>query len=466
MRLLKLVGVLSLVVILTTGCYRSDSMENNPINLFDQLPIYNKEKKDISEEVKKISGSANLILPYNSTEVGKINQVDLDKDGKEEVIFFKSKEDIKNEVGFTILDSKNEFYDVSYTEQGDKIKYANFYDIDKDGNKEIILVIEENNEDTLTICRYEDEKINAIISKNNYDYFNQNKYSKLNVLINDINNDNELEVIVYNYSFSKKQMGLSVCKLENDTISVLDTLNFDNVKNFDDINISIGKISKKEKALFLSLPSSKKSTYITKLVYFNQNKLVDALKKFKTISNDYYIAFEDVNNDGITNIPQIEENSINIDTLSTSTYPKSMIVNWNKYNEKNKKETSLIFVSQIYYNYEMQFKFLIPNNWAQKISISESSDTKNNNYKTFNFYYDDSSKLNLKKNENKKLLFSLNLMEKNIVEDTKNINKTSENNVFENDKYVFSISNINKIKLKNLNIDNINILKEYFSEIK
>ena len=47
MRLLKLVGVLSLVVILSTGCYKNDNSSENPINLFDELPIYNQEKKDI-----------------------------------------------------------------------------------------------------------------------------------------------------------------------------------------------------------------------------------------------------------------------------------------------------------------------------------------------------------------------------------------------------------------------------------
>ena len=49
MRLLKLVGVLSLVTVLSTGCYKSENGENNPINLFDELPIYNEEKREIFE---------------------------------------------------------------------------------------------------------------------------------------------------------------------------------------------------------------------------------------------------------------------------------------------------------------------------------------------------------------------------------------------------------------------------------
>ena len=60
MRLLKLVGVLSLVTVLSTGCYKSENGENNPINLFDELPIYNEEKREISDKVKVIAGSADL----------------------------------------------------------------------------------------------------------------------------------------------------------------------------------------------------------------------------------------------------------------------------------------------------------------------------------------------------------------------------------------------------------------------
>lgn len=100
----------------------------------------------------------------NSIEVGKINEVDLNNDGKNEVVFFEKRENINNEVGFTVLESKDdESKDALYTESGDKIKYANFYDLDNDGNKEIILVVEEKNETTLTICRYENGEIKELI---------------------------------------------------------------------------------------------------------------------------------------------------------------------------------------------------------------------------------------------------------------------------------------------------------------
>ena len=247
-------------------------------------------------------------------------------------------------------------------------------------------------------------------------------------------------------------------------INIIDTLKFDDVKNFDDINISVGKIGKKDKGLFLSLPTSKNSKFNTEVVYLENNKLIDAFKDHKDILNDYYIAFEDVNNDGITNIPIIDIESINKDSLSTSTMPKSLIISWNKYNGKEGKDADLLFVNKIYYNYELNFKFLIPNNLVGKISINENTDQNtSSSYKIFNFYYNESSTPYLDK-KNRQQLFSLNLAEKGVVDDSKTINNKGDI-ILESDKYVYSISDINEKLFNKLGLS-IDILKDYFSIIK
>ncbi|WP_455543611.1 hypothetical protein [Intestinibacter sp.] len=466
MRLLKLVGVLSLVTIISTGCYKNESMNDNPINLFDELPIYDEEKKDIADSVSTLAGSANLTLPSNSIEVGKINEIDLNNDKKDEIVFFEKKEDIRNEVGFTVLDSSDiENNDISYMESGNKIEYANFYDLDNDGNKEIILLVQDKSTTTLTICRYENGKIDELISKLSYDKFNKDSFTKLGVIVDNLDNDNNLELVVYNYNYKTKEMDLNICNFKDNQISVVDSLTFKNVRNFEDINISVGNISSKDKALFLSLPNAEDNGYITEVVYLENRKLVNAFGDTKSqILNGYYIPFEDANNDGITNIPQIDPKSVTIDTLSTSTFPNSLIISWNKYNGKQGEDADVIFVSQIYYNYEVNFRFLIPNNLVGKLSIIEDTENKNSNYKVFNFYYNSISAYSEIAAHDRKILFTLNVAEKTIVDDTKNMNKTS-NNVYESDKYIFSISDVNASELKKLDL-NIEILKDYFSEVK
>ncbi|MGN1032497.1 MAG: hypothetical protein ACI4PU_03470 [Intestinibacter sp.] len=466
MRLLKLVGILSLTIILCTGCYNK---EYTIENLFSKLPVYNSNKKDLSDEVNRVLGSAALILPSNSSEVGKINEVDLDGDGENEVVFFEKKEGIrvKNEVGFTVLYSNGgEGCDISYIESGNNIKYANFYDLDNDGNKEIILLVEGEYMTTLTICKYENGKINELISKNNYNYLNRNRFTKLGVLIEDINDDKILDIIAYNYNYSTKKMNVYVCDLEENKLSILDSLNFKDVQNFEDINISIGNItSNKKKALFLSLPYTEKSGYVTEVIYLEDNKFVNAFEKYnEKILNSYYVEFEDINKDGITNIPIVDSNSVTIDTLIADASPTSAIISWNKYNEKKGEDADLLFVNQIYYNYENDFKFLIPNNLVGKIYITEETENTNNNIRVYKFYYYDSNDFyNNKYEKDRKDLFTLNLTEKNILDDTKNISK-SNTNVFESNNYVFSVSDVNEKQLKKFDLT-VDIIKDYFSKI-
>ena len=150
--------------------------------------------------------------------------------------------------------------------------------------------------------------------------------------------------------------------------------------------------------------------------------------------------------------------------MITDASPTSAIVSWNKYNEKKGEDADLLFVNQIYYNYENNFKFLIPNNLVGKIYITEETEDTNNNFRVYKFYYYDSNDFyNTKNEENKKDLFTLNLTEKNIVEDSNNISK-SNINVFETEKYVFSISDVNEKQLKKFDLT-VDIIKDYFSKI-
>ncbi|MDY4575132.1 MAG: hypothetical protein SPD90_08760, partial [Intestinibacter sp.] len=237
------------------------------------------------------------------------------------------------------------------------------------------------------------------------------------------------------------------------------------VDNFEEINISIGDItSNGKKALFLSLPYTKKSGYMTDIIYLEDNKFVDAFEEHENIFNSYYVKFEDINKDGITNIPIIESNSVTIDTFITDASPTSAIVSWNKYNEKKGKDADLLFVNQIYYNYENNFKFLIPNNLVGKIYVTEETEDTNNSFRVYKFYYYDSNNFyNTQNEEIKKDLFTLNLVEKNIVDDTNNIKKSNVD-LFETEKYTFSISDVNEKQLKKFDLT-VDIIKEYFSKI-
>ena len=80
----------------------------SPEQLIKNKPIYSEENLDLYNQVEKFIPTLNssLLLPKNSSEVAKINKVDLDKDGEEELVVFEKREEAnenKTEVGFMVL---------------------------------------------------------------------------------------------------------------------------------------------------------------------------------------------------------------------------------------------------------------------------------------------------------------------------------------------------------------------------
>ena len=59
-----------------------------------------------------------------------------------------------------------------------------------------------------------------MVSKNNYDYFNKDKFLKLGIVVDDIDNDDNMELIIYNYNYAKKEMNLNLCELKDDKINI------------------------------------------------------------------------------------------------------------------------------------------------------------------------------------------------------------------------------------------------------
>ena len=168
MKLPKVVVLLLIVIsIFTTGC---ETNTESPENLLNNNIIYDKNKNELYTFVNKSLDGTTLILPQNSSEVGQINELDSN------IIAFQKKEDVNlnsNEVGFVIISKNDKGYILkdSYLEEGDEIEYANFYDLENEGNKEIILLIEDKSTVTLSICRYENGNIEELISNDNYNYF-------------------------------------------------------------------------------------------------------------------------------------------------------------------------------------------------------------------------------------------------------------------------------------------------------
>lgn len=379
MRSYKLIILAILVMGFSTGCnIKTDSAEN-----LAAKPDYDIEKQALDEGISKLlPANTSFTLPANSKEVGKINNVDLDNDDRDEIIAFKKvetlNEDSSNKVGFMVLskDNDNYSYDDEELIDADSIEYAGFYDLNNDGSKEIIILTKSKEKANLHIYAYKDRTIKLLRSIVPDWLENYENFTDMRVAIGKMDKDNMLDIVMVNFNSKNNEAYVSVLNYNNDIINK-GTTSFANVKNISEIYLNIGKVATNKRGVIVDIPMLKGGYYLTNILYIENSKLEKAFED-NDIIKPYYIPIQDIDNDKVLEIPTNEIAYKSKDEAN---------VTWYKWSGKKGVK---LFAVQIYYNYKFNYKILIPNNLSRKIIVEEEfSNTKNLNYSVFKFYYYD-----------------------------------------------------------------------------
>lgn len=442
MRLLKLMLLMGLVFF-TTGC---NIESRSPEQLLKEKPVYSKEKESLYKGINQVILNATLELPKNSKDVGQINEEYLDVDGTKEVIAFSKKENQNkgtSEVGFTILSkNNNETYDAKGSQyiHGDSIEYAKFCDLNNDDHKEIIFLSKLGYTYDLNIYSYKDNKISKLYS---LDSAIENLDVKISV--SDIDDDQKKDILLITFNSFTKKASISVLDFDK-KLNLKGSVEIDDVKNINDLYITIGNVAPKKKGIVLDIPTIY-NEYKTQIVLFDNGELKKALNDFYT-TKSYYIPSQDFNNDKVIEIPigYIMGNNYNKNEASN--------VSWYRWNGKFDDDSEIVFVSEIYYNYKYNFKFLLPNNIAKKLNVTQDIENKDTLFKFS--YYDELNNL--------KDLFSISVISKKSIDESKVM--TTSNGIILNESldntfvlYINDIQEMEKLKITEES------LKEYFSLI-
>lgn len=461
MRLFKLAALISLMVLSTTGCSGNlralEGLSKSPEELIEDKPIYNEDKKAIYEEIKRnLPYKSNFILPANSKEVGTINEIDFNKDGVDEIIVFEKKEtsnpnEQSNEVGFIIL-NKNE--DGSYREKdsllqdGESIEYVNFYDINLDGDLEIVMAVRNQDKTNLYIYEYKKDAIKLIHKVKPTWIEDNNNLTDLKLKIGYLNDDDILDVLILNFNPTKNRVYASVLNFK-EKLNVLDMIEFDNIKNFNNLFATVGNVAKNKKGIILDIPiTSENVYYMTQILYLENNKIIKVFNDDdKKIRKSTYNPPEDINKDKVIEIPIANGNN------TTFTSKQSSTVSWYRWNGKVGEESALLFNSQIYYNYQYNFKVEIPNNLVNKFYVDQEDNGENAMFKFF--YYDDVTLQT-------KNLFTIHLTQKSLVDENKSLNTTNGSTLAENydNTFMLYLNDVEQLDKLNITPD---ALKKYFS---
>lgn len=448
MKLLKIAALIFVICIMTTGC---DTSNDLPENLLGDNIIYDKKNNELYNFINKSLDGTILVLPDNSSEVGQINDIDSN------IIAFQKREDVNlkiNKVGFVLISQNDKGYHIedSYLEEGEEIEYANFYDLNNDGNKEVILLINNKSVTTMNVYSLENNKVKRI-SKVQPTWIKEfRKYNQMKIKVGFIDNDSKLDILMMNYDNSNGEMYISVLNYSNDNeLSTSNSITMSNVKNLNDLYLVIGKIYNNKKGVILSIPTLKEGSYVTQVLLIQDNRLEQVFNEDKLILNPYYVPAKDFNSDGIIDIPVLNNNMI--ESFTSNSKP-SALVSWRKWNNKIGEEADTIFISQVYYNYKNNFRFLVPDNLANKLYIQKSI-VGDIPYYIF-YYYDKSDEEPLE-------LFQIGISPKNLVEETKT-NPKVDTILGETDSnyYQLVLKNKEVFEKYDLTLEN---MKEYFSII-
>jgi hypothetical protein len=416
----------TLISITSSGCTSS----RTPEQLINK-PIYNKKQEELYKNINQIlPPKASLILPSNSSEVGTINKVDLNNDGIKEVIAFEKKEESyseNNEIGFMILNEEKQSYKVvdSILEKGTRLEYANFYDLNNDGTKEIILIwsIADTINTKMSIYNFNQNEIEKIYNLNHNWLPEEVKNYPMKIKIGHLDNDNIVDIVLFNYNGITYDMYASLCNFDT-KLNLVDNIKLKSNYDISESYITLGSVSSTKKGIMLDIPLTPDS-YYTQIIYKKEDKLEKVFDDYYAATyKSYYISSQDINNNDVLDIPVVtEKNNYRIKNSSTVTWYE-----WN--NKNNENNENLRFTSQIYYNYNYNIEFRIPSFLVNKLRIEE--EYKGNNV-YFKFYYLDPH-LSQQKN-----IFTIGYLDKNTLDDTQKVPTMGDSSFYlaETDTKVF-----------------------------
>ena len=432
-RIKRYVGFLSVALVtclVMVGCKANNI--KSPEKLSDK-PVYNEANKVIYDEIRKLTPlDTNFTLPQNADEVGKINRVDLNNDGNDEIITFKKKQSESQGVSSIyvyIFKSKNgEIVDESekiVRIPGDAIKYANFIDIDNNGKKNIILQVSNRGFENIYVYENNSDTIKKISE------FNTSKYSML-LNFYDYDQDGKKEGLALLKNLNNYEIIVARMKFVGGSISFEETGIIKNVENLEKTNLRNGIIAKNWRGSVLTYQGLSGFMVDDYIVYKNGKfTIVFSDENEKRLNNSSTLNPTDIDRDGILEVSQ------NVEKDPQDLPKGSGVVSWYQWNGKFDKERKLIKTNNILYCYDYNFKLNISKYDENRLSVSRKSDDDNVQYvfssRDINNHKTDYFKINI---INKNSDYYSNL--------DKDKDDVTDEMLYENDDYIYMFRYINQ----------------------
>ncbi|MGP1555853.1 FG-GAP repeat domain-containing protein [Peptostreptococcus stomatis] len=351
-------------------------------------PISDEKNLEIYNSIRRLTPlDTSFTTPQNFKDVSKINRVDLDSDGVEDIVAFKKKTNENQGTSniymyiFNMQSGQISEDDESIVRiPGETIKYANFIDLDNDGKKEIILHINSLGYENIYIYSNEDGNI-----KKKAEYNSSETSIKLNYF--DYDNDGKMECLALIQSQKTYEVSICGMKLQNDNIQFDKYDTSYTVESLDKVEILNGKISNNYLGSVITYQSLRGSS-VNQLLIYRNSKFEKVIKNESILAiNPYNLRPEDINGDGIIDLPKIEEKLTNANSKDNN------IISWYNWNGRLEDKEVLSRIGQNFYSFTYNFKQVIPDKLKDKIYIKVENKDNKDDYSIY--YINGKSKIDL-----------------------------------------------------------------------
>ncbi|WMJ80483.1 VCBS repeat-containing protein [Clostridium sp. MB40-C1] len=448
----KDIGLILLSFIFFSGC----SVMRSPVELIGKPKVTSKKIKEDYILSEILSKEETLTLALSQKEMESIRSVDLDKDGKDElIVLFKENKEVfrgENKYGIIILKQLNgKWHEINRI-------YQKAYGVDlvecKDvtGDKKPDIIVGWN-------MNKEDEKLLNVYSwsEGYFHFVYKDVYKEIG--IDDLDSDGKNELILLKKVAKTDAISVEVFKYFNEKINNVDKFIIRN-KNYYN-TMKIGNVINNNKGIFIDFDMGTLLSY-TDLLVMKNNKLVDVFKnesldKPKTLKRSF-IKSKDVNNDGIVEIGLTEKLSYPVkDEKTYHSINKNKLPVINGWYQWNGKE-GIDLVLREYCNYDLGYKIIIPEKWGNEFTISVSYEENSEVNKVEFFSLD--SKQGIENH-----IFSIESMSKNQWNNSKDMLKEKKYIVLKDDEnnVILSVLPDNKDKNDKYFIDEDNLRKSFYT---
>lgn len=354
----KMILGLVAIMLLLTGCEMKSGEE------LMKAPSLTGEQEVISKAIKaQIPNNAKMVSPISGDNKNAIQFYDLDNDGEDEVIVFYKEEDTQKPVTVKVLDRNGQQWETTYEIAGngnevDKIYYA---DVTGDKKKELVIGWRLFDQTNKGVSIYK-------IGNNKKEIFSAS-YNEM--VMTDFDQDEVQELCVIQPKTDTAMQDIVLYQYQKDGVAETSRMSLNMGTDGKFSNVIFGNVNATQRGVFLDLLVGEKS--YTK-VFGMENGAFQSLFESgedDTELLDVHENCQDINNDGIVEIPIVKAmpNYEDVDSIVAEN-----VVSWNIW-----QNGALTEVEKSFSNYTDGYIFIYPAAWKnEEITVNRMNNQGEN----------------------------------------------------------------------------------------